>query len=171
MSWAELIEKGKVALAERRGTNTKVSASRHWAAMRAAVNGVLAGLTANPLSAEPPSGWTADTSAFTVSLPVDPLDTGRPVWLIYFRMEFAHDAGWSHRPSEICGIPTLFGVPAKRLDPATGVTLWDADSSRWKTADTLEEAAALAVEAMEETEVEYLEFHRRRADRPKGVLA
>lgn len=171
MSWAELIERGKAALAERRDTNAKVSASRHWAGLRAAVDAVLAGRTANPLSAEPPPGWTANAPEFTVSLPVDPADAGRPVWLIYFRMEFSHGRGWAHAPASFLGAPAPFAVPAKRVDARTGDLRWDADPRRWKTADTLEEAAALAVEAMEEAEIAHAEFHRKRAERPKGVLA
>ena len=171
MSWAELIEKGKAALAERRDTNAKVSASRHWAGLRAAVDAVLAGRTANPLSAEPPPGWTADARWFVASLTVDPADAGRPVWLIYLALEFDLAAGWGHVPKLVGGVMAPFAVPVKKADALTGDLRWDADPRRWKTADTLEEAAALVVEAMVEAEVAYLEFHRKRAERPNGVLA
>lgn len=170
MSWAELIERGKAALAERRDTNAKVSASRHWAGLRAAVDAVLAGRTANPLSAEPP-GWTADTREFVVSLTVDPADAGRPVWLIYLALEFDLSAGWGHVPKMVGGVPAPFAVPVKKVDALTGDLVWVANPRWWKTADTLEEAAALAVEAMGEAEVAHREFHRKRAERPKGVLA
>jgi len=172
MSWAELIEKGKAALAERRDTNAKVSSARHWAGLRAAVDAVLAGRTASPLSAEPPPGWSANAPEFTVSLPVDPADAGRPVWLIYFRMEFSHGRGWAHAPASFLGAPAPFAVPAKRVDARTGDLHWTADTGRWKTADTLEEAAALAAEAIEEAEIARREYSRvKEEQRLLGVLA
>lgn len=168
MSWAELIETGRAALRGRRATNGAASAAAHWESLKRAVDFVVDGRVPNPLGG-PPAGWGADVREVTVTLAVDPADLGRRLWRVTFRMAFGHAVGWRQVPTEVAGVRSPFAVPIKT--PRQG-ELVDAPVDYWWTADTLPEAAALAVEAMEMAEVARRECERVRGEqRLLGVLS